>query len=487
MPGGSSLRRSAFFDGRPWTAQGADLSVLYDEDMETEQLETLVNSQRTYFRSGETLDVKFRRRQLARLEAAIYAWQDRIEQALYEDLGKDSTESWMSEIGMVLSEIRYQRRHLEEFAREKCVMTPLANFYSRSSIVQMPYGNVLVMSPWNYPFLLSMAPLAEAMAAGNTVLLKPGSASAHNSMVMAKMLESTFPSCYIAVVQGGHQENSQLLAQRFDYIFFTGSRRVGQVVLEAAAKYVTPVTLELGGKSPVIVDETADIALSARRIIWGKALNAGQTCVAPDYVLVQENVKEALVRQLRHEASIQVNQTAKIIDQKAFARLSSLTDAEEKLGRPIYTKGRQDPRIAMTIIDDVQWTDPVMQAEIFGPILPVLSYRDWESEVVDKMQDLPHPLACYLFSRDAGHIRWMKEKMNFGGGCVNDTVIQLANDRMPFGGVGDSGMGQYHGRYGFETFTHPKSVVEKGLWIDVPVRYRPFTKQADRLIRLLMK
>ncbi len=455
--------------------------------METETIKEIVAAQRTWFDTDATLDTAFRKKQLARLEAAIYAWQDRIQQALQADLGKDATESWMTEISLVLSEIRYQRRHLDEFARQTCTLTPLANFYARSRIVKMPYGTVLVMSPWNYPFLLSMAPLAEAIAAGNTVVLKPGSASAHTSQVMADMLASIFPREYVAVIQGGHAENSALLQQRFDYIFFTGSRHVGQVVLKAAAKFVTPVTLELGGKSPAIVDETADLALSARRIIWGKALNAGQTCVAPDYVLVQESVKDDLVKLLRHEAGIQVNAQAKIITEKAFSRLSGLIDAEEKLGRPVYTRGREYPHMAMTILDDVQWSDPVMQEEIFGPILPVLTYRDWETDVVQKMKELPHPLACYLFSRHHDHIQWMKTGMRFGGGCVNDTVIQLASDRMPFGGVGDSGMGQYHGKFGFDTFTHPKSVVEKGLWIDVPLRYRPFTKKADWLIRKLLK
>ena len=455
--------------------------------MNTQNIREITDGQRAFFATEQTLDVSFRKRQLARLEAAVYAWQPEIEQALFQDLGKDATESWMTEIGMVLSEIRYQRRHLEEFARESCVPTPLANFYARSRIVKMPYGTVLVMSPWNYPFLLSMQPLVEALAAGNTVVLKPGSASSHTSQVMADMLASVFPSGYVAVIQGGHAENSALLAQKFDYIFFTGSRHVGQVVLEAAAKYVTPVTLELGGKSPAIVDETADIALSARRILWGKALNAGQTCVAPDYVLVHESVKDALVRQLRHEANIQVNTDAKIITEKAFARLSGLIEAEEKLGRPVYSRGREYPKIGMTIVDDVQWSDPVMDQEIFGPILPVLTYSDWETDVVQKMKDLPHPLACYLFSRNHGHIQWMKTRMQFGGGCVNDTVIQLASDRLPFGGVGDSGMGQYHGKFGFDTFTHLKSVVETGLWIDVPVRYRPFTTRAEKLIRRLMK
>lgn len=459
----------------------------YTEDMEAQTIKEITDSQRAWFARGETLNIPFRKRQLARLEAAVYAWQERIQQALYEDLGKDATESWMTEIGMTLSEIRYQRHHLDEFARETCTLTPLANFYARSRIEKMPFGTVLVMSPWNYPFLLSIGPLAEAIAAGNTVILKPGSASAHTSQVMADMLASVFPQEYVAVIQGGHAENEALLQQRFDYIFFTGSRHVGQVVLEAAARYVTPVTLELGGKSPAIVDQTADIALTARRIIWGKALNAGQTCVAPDYVLVHESVKDALVKQLRHEANIQVNASAKIITEKAFSRLSGLIDDERKLGRPIYSRGREYPRIGMTIIEGVQWTDPVMEEEIFGPILPVIVYSDWDTEVVQKMKELPHPLACYLFSRNHGHITWMKKEMQFGGGCVNDTVIQLASDRMPFGGVGDSGMGQYHGKYGFDTFTHLKSVVEKGLWIDLPLRYRPFTKQADWLIRKVMK
>ena len=454
--------------------------------MEKSEIQALVRSQSDFFRSGKTLDLKWRRLQLSRLEAAIYVWQEKIERALCEDLGKDATEAWMSEIGMALQDIRYQKEHLYEFGTEKFRPTPLVQFYARSRVIPMPYGNVLVMSPWNYPFLLSIGPLCEALAAGNTVLLKPGSASAHTSQVMADMLASIFPKEYVAVVTGGHQENSDLLDEKFDKIFFTGSKHVGQVVMEAAAKHLTPVTLELGGKSPAIVDETADIRLSAKRIIWGKQLNAGQTCVAPDYVLVHDSVHDELVKQLRHEVNVQVNKSSKIISPKAYERLSGLIEQERELGRDIYGGVCDDPRISLTLIDDVDWNDPVMAEELFGPILPIVRYSDFET-LMARLEEMDHPLAFYLFSRDAGHIHTMKYRMRFGGGCVNDTVVQLSSDYLPFGGVGASGMGQYHGKWGFECFTHPKSVLAKGLWIDLPMRYRPFTKSADRLIRRFMR
>lgn len=454
--------------------------------MEKTDIEALVKKQRDFFSSGRTLDPDWRRRQLSRLEAAIYVWQPRIEAALMEDLGKDATEAWMSEIGMVLQDLRWQKNHLKELARAKAVPTPLVQFWARSRVIPMPYGNVLVMSPWNYPFLLSMGPLCEALAAGNTVLLKPGSASVHTSQVMADMLGEVFDESYVAVVQGGHQENTDLLREKFDKIFFTGSMRVGKVVMASAAEHLTPVTLELGGKSPAIVDETADIVLSARRIIWGKALNGGQTCVAPDYVLVHESVHDVLVKQLRHEANVQANPASKIISQKALDRLKGLAEQEKELGRVVYGGEVQGRHMDLAIVDGADWSDPVMESELFGPILPVITYSDFDG-LMEKLKGMDHPLAFYLFSRDAGHIRTMKFEMPFGGGCVNDTVVQLASDHMPFGGVGASGMGQYHGKWGFETFTHPKSVLEKGLWIDVPLRYRPYGRWADVLIRRFMR
>lgn len=454
--------------------------------MENTDIHTLVTRQRDFFLSGQTQDLDWRHRQLSRLEAAIYVWQPQIEAALMADLGKDATEAWMSEIGMVLQDIRWQKNHLKELGSPKRVPTPLVQFYARSQVIPMPYGNVLVMSPWNYPFLLSMGPLCEAVAAGNTVLLKPGSASVHTSQVMTDMLASVFEDEFIGVVQGGHQENTDLLNEKFDKIFFTGSMHVGQVVMSAAARHLTPVTLELGGKSPVVVDESADIRLSARRIIWGKMLNGGQTCVAPDYVVVHESVHDELVRQLRHEANVQANASCKIISEKALDRLTGLLEKEKVLGHQIYGGVVTDMHMDLAIVDGVDWSDPVMDEEIFGPILPVLTYDSFDG-LMERMKRMDHPLAFYLFSRNAGHIRTMKMEMPFGGGCVNDTVVQLASDHMPFGGVGASGMGQYHGRWGFETFTHPKSVLDKGLRVDVPLRYRPFGKHADKWIRRFMR
>ena len=414
-----------------------------------------------------------------------------IAEALRQDLGKCGTESYMCETGMVISEISYMLKHIRAFAREKTVKTPLVQFASRSYRKPSPYGVVLVMSPWNYPLLLAMDPLVDALAAGNTVVVKPSAYSPAVSAIIKQILEDLFPREYVAVITGGRAENSYLLDEKFDYIFFTGSKAVGTTVLEKAAKYLTPATLELGGKSPCIVDASANLKLAARRIVFGKYLNCGQTCVAPDYILCHRSVKDALLESLKAELQAQYGKDfrtnpgyGRIVNEKHFDRITGLIPAEKVAagGR----SHRESLKIEPTILADVTWEDAVMQEEIFGPLLPVLSF-DTLDEVIDAVNRREKPLALYMFANDAAVVRRVTESCSFGGGCVNDTIIHLATSEMGFGGVGESGMGAYHGKIGFDTFSHSKSIVDKKTWIDLPMRYQPYKGLHEKLIRMFLK
>jgi len=347
------------------------------------------------------------------------------------------------------------------------------------------------MSPWNYPLLLTLDPLTDAIAAGNTAILKPSAYAPHTSAALERLIRDCFDPEYAAVVPGGRAENACLLEQRFDTIFFTGSKAVGREVLRHAAGYLTPVTLELGGKSPCIVDRTANLKLAARRIVFGKFLNCGQTCVAPDYLYCDEAVKEDLLRELNAQVRVQFGSRplengdyGRIVNEKHFERLCGLIDpAKVVLGGET---DRASLRIAPTVLDGVDWSDPVMGEEIFGPVLPVLTFRSLD-EAVERVSSLPHPLALYLFSSDRAAVKAVTARCQFGGGCVNDVVIHLASARLPFGGVGDSGMGAYHGRAGFEAFSHTKSIVDKKTWLDLPMRYQPYRPAYDRLIRRFLR
>lgn len=460
--------------------------------MRESEIRELVERQRAYYRSGETLSIPFRRARLKALSEAIVANEERICAALQSDLGKGGFEAYMCEIGMVRSELHFMLRHLGKFAKPKRVRTPLAQFPAKSYRYPLPYGNTLIMSPWNYPFLLTLGPLVDAIAAGNTAIVKPSAYSPATSSLLAELLGETFSPEYIAVVTGGREENAALLSQRFDLIFFTGSQTVGKEVLRRAAEHLTPVVLELGGKSPTIVDETADIPLAARRIVFGKLLNAGQTCVAPDYILCAESVKERLVSELKREIVRQYGEKplengsyGRIVSRKHFDRLLSLIDAEK-----VVFGGESDPdalRIAPTLLDGVTEGDAVMGEEIFGPLLPILTFSDFD-KTVDGLKEKAKPLALYLFSRDPRRIRRVCRELSYGGGCVNDVIIHLASDRLGFGGVGESGMGCYHGYDGFRTFSHTKSVVHKSNLIDLPLRYQPYGKGLrERLVRFFLK
>lgn len=459
--------------------------------MTRSEIAVIVERQRKFYSAGTTLPVEYRIDALRKLRQALIDNEDKIAEAVRSDLGKSAFESYMCETGLVISEISYLLKHIRSFAREKTVATPLAQFASRSYKKPSPYGVTLIMSPWNYPLLLTLDPLADALAAGNTAVVKPSAYSPATSAVIKEVLESIFPPEYVAVVTGGRAENGHLLEEKFDYIFFTGSKSVGQIVLEKAAKHLTPVTLELGGKSPCIIDSSADLKLAARRITFGKFLNCGQTCVAPDYILCEESVKDEFLNCLKAEIHRQYGSDSlhnavygKIITVRHFDRVTSLIDPEK-----VFVGGRSDRdtwKIEPTVLDNVTWSDPVMGEEIFGPVLPVLTYKSTD-DVIETVNAHDKPLALYIFAGDKAVIKKITSRCAYGGGCVNDVVIHLATSNMGFGGVGESGMGSYHGKTGFDTFTHYKSIVDKKTWLDLPMRYQPYKGLYGKLIRLFLR
>lgn len=455
------------------------------------EIDALFEKQKKFFQSGQTLPIRWRMAMLKRLKACIQVREDDIAAALYADLGKSKEESYMCETGMVLSELSYLIRHTPSFAGKKQVHTPLAQFCAKSYTLATPYGNTLIMSPWNYPFLLTMGPLADAIAAGNTAILKPSAYSPATSALIADMIAECFPEDYVAVVLGGRAENAHLLEKKFDFVFFTGSQEVGKVVLRHTAEHLTPAVLELGGKSPVIVDESANIPLAAKRIIFGKIINCGQTCVAPDYILCHSAVKDQLVGEMKKQIALQLGSRplenpnyGHMVSQKHFQRVWNLIDYEK-----VVCGGVCDPeklQIAPTIMDHVTWEDRVMSQEIFGPVLPIMTFENLY-EVYEMLKNRPKPLALYLFSTDKKAIDFVTNHIPYGGGCINDTIIHLATEHMGFGGVGESGMGAYHGKTGFDTFSHKKSIVHKKNWIDLPMRYQPYKKLHDKLVHLFLK
>ena len=451
----------------------------------------LVAAQRSFFQAGETLSVKKRVEALRRLREAILKNEEKINAALKTDLGKSAFESYMCEVGLVVSEISYLIKHIKSFAKEKKVYTPLAQFAAVSYQKPMPYGVTLIMSPWNYPFLLTVDPLADALAAGNTAIVKPSAYSPATSAVIKELLEEVFSKEYVTVITGGREENNLLLEEKFDYIFFTGSKNVGQQVLEKAARHLTPVTLELGGKSPCIVHSSANLKLAARRIVFGKYLNCGQTCVAPDYILCEKSVKEVFVEAVKEELQRQYGDDylsnggyGKIVNEKHFDRIINLIEKDKVVAGG--NSSRETLKIEPTVMDNVTWDDPVMQEEIFGPLMPILTYETID-EVIQKVNSREKPLALYVFAEDKAVVKRITDECAFGGGCVNDTVIHLATSNMGFGGVGESGMGAYHGKVGFDTFTHYKSIVDKKTWMDLPMRYHPYRKIHERLLRMFLR
>ena len=451
----------------------------------------ILKLQREFFNSGATLPVEGRKVALHRLLNAVTAREAEILAALQQDLGKAPMEGYLTEVGIVKAELRTALKHLNGWARPRVVPTPLTLLPAVSKIYPEPYGVVLVQSPWNYPFQLCIAPVAGALAAGNCVMIKPSSSSPATAAVIEKLIGDVFEERYVHVLKAGGDSHEEILAEAYDYIIFTGSQRVGRVVMEAAAKHLTPVTLELGGKSPCIVEESADIPLAAKRVAFGKFLNAGQTCVAPDHVLVQRSVKDAFVRELTEAIlslygpnPLQSPDLPKIINAHHFKRLVGLIEGQKVAAGGVWDEEKR--KIAPTVLVDVTDDAPVMQDEIFGPVLPVLTF-DTLQEVVERQQALPKPLALYLFTRNPVAERKVTSKISYGGGCINDTVMHLANDNLPFGGVGASGMGAYHGKASFETFSHYKSVLKKANILDLPQRYAPYTQEAFAFIKKFMK
>lgn len=454
-------------------------------------IKKLTAIQHLYFNTGKTRSITFRLHALERLKNGIVRMEKEILDALCQDLGKSAAEGYMTEIGMVLSEISHMQKYLRFYAAKKYVATPLAQFCAVSYKVPEPYGVVLVMSPWNYPFMLAMEPVVDAIAAGNTVVIKPSDYAPATSAVIAKLAAKCFRSEYIAVVTGGREVNQDLLEQKFDYIFFTGGKTVGHLVMEKAAAHLTPVTLELGGKSPCIVDSTADLKLAAKRIVFGKFLNVGQTCVAPDYLLVHQTVKNKLLKYICMEIREQLGtdpmhhpEYGRIVNEKHFKRLTGLLKDQK-----IVIGGESDEvhlKIAPTVVDKVTLSNPLMGEEIFGPILPVVTYKTRE-EAGKIIQANATPLALYLFTGSRKSKAYFMKNIRFGGGCINDTIIHLATSHMGFGGTGESGMGSYHGKDGFDTFSHYKSIVDKKTWIDLSIRYHPYNGLKEQLMRLFLK
>lgn len=459
--------------------------------MTEQEIKDILQQQNHFFSSGKTIPAEFRLKQLESLKEAMIRHEADLAAALKEDLGKSRMESYMCEIGLTLSELTWMQKHLRSLMRSKRVSTPAAQFAAKSFRSPSPYGTVLIMSPWNYPVLLTLDPLIDAIAAGNTAVVKPSAYAPCTFDVMKTMIEECFPAHYVAVVDGGRAENQALLQQRFDMIFFTGGKTVGREVLRHAAEYLTPVTLELGGKSPCIVDSTAKIRLAAKRIVFGKYLNCGQTCVAPDYILCDKRIRDELITAILAEIEKQFGKEplknpnyGKIINEKHFERILGLINGEK-----LVYGGQSEPeslRIAPTVLNNITWDDAVMGEEIFGPLLPLLTF-DTLDEALDTVESHPHPLALYFFSEDKAAQKKVLDTCRFGGGCINDTIIHLATSDMPFGGVGESGMGSYHGRVGFETFSHYRSIVDKKTWMDLPIRYQKYTGLKEKMMRMFLK
>jgi len=449
-----------------------------------------VKSQYKYFGSGATLTYKFRLDSLKKLKIAIQKYEEKISEALKKDLGKHEFEAYGTEISIVYTEINHAVKHLKKWMKAKRVSTPIASFGGVSKIHKQPMGVVLMMSPWNYPFMLAIAPVVAAIAAGNCVVLKPSSYSPNTSTVIESMISEFFNEDYFTVFQGNREINSILLEQKYDYIFFTGSTKVGKIVMKEAAKTVTPITLELGGKSPCIVDESADIVKTAKRIIWGKSINSGQTCIAPDYILVHKSVKDKLVDEMIKakikffgESTMKSEYFGKIIRPQTFDSLVELIEGQKILYGGDYDVKSQ--KIELTLLDNPSLESKVMEREIFGPILPIIPVDDM-SQAIEITRRYEKPLSLYLFTKDKVFEKKVIDSIHYGGGCINDTIMHIANGSLPFGGIGESGMGGYHTDKGFETFSHTKSILKQNFIFDMPIRYAPYKNKLG-LIKMLIK
>ncbi len=453
-------------------------------------IENIIQKQRSFYASKQTRSYAFRYKQLSIMRELILKHEDEIIEALEKDLGKSSYESITSEIGVTLSEINYLMKNLKRLMKTKKVKTNIINVGSKSYLYKEPYGNVLVISPWNYPFQLAMSPIVGAIAGGNTILLKPSEYSTHTSILLERLIQEYYAPEYITVVLGGVPETTELLDQKFDLIFFTGSPMVGRIVMKAASKYLTPVILELGGKSPCIIDERVNLDLVAKRIIFGKAINSGQTCVAPDYLIIHESIKERFVevfeKQLLHMYGDNLADSTdygKMINEKNFDRvINYMNDGKILMGG---TSNKEQLHIDLTLLEVDDLSKPVMREEIFGPVLPLVTFKTLE-EVESIIENNPDPLALYVFSEDASFNDYMMSNIHFGGGCINDTIMHLTNEHLPFGGRGTSGIGKYHGKHSFDAFTHEKSVLKSSTLIDLPFKYPKGGKKFIGVVKKLL-
>ena len=452
-------------------------------------LKSIIDNQINYFSSKKTIDIASRINSLKKLLQEIKASENEIELALYKDLGKSKGESYLTEINFVYTEINIALKNIKKWTKRKAVKSSLINFPSSDYIVPEPYGLTLHISPWNYPFQLSIAPLIGAVAAGNTVVLKPSEYSKNTSLLLEKILSNVFDPGHVVVVNGGVDISTKLLEFKWDYIFFTGSIGVGKIIAKAAANNLTPTTLELGGKNPCIVDETASVEISAKRIVWGKFTNCGQTCIAPDFIVVNKKIKNKFIDALKKQIVeiygnnvVDNDEYGRIISDKHMNYLVSLLEKENIIHGGKFNF--DDKFFEPTLVEINNLESKVMEDEIFGPILPIIEYDDFK-EVHDIIKKYSHPLALYIFTKKKEFGRKFLESYPFGGGAINDTVMHIANDRLPFGGVGQSGMGKYHGESTFNTFSHFKPYLNKPLWIDPPLRYPPFKNKINFLKKIL--
>ncbi|WP_223600824.1 aldehyde dehydrogenase [Chryseobacterium sp. GVT01B] len=452
------------------------------------EIERILLSQRDFFKTQQTKSPAFRKMYLEKLKNLIISNENMLYEAISKDFGKSKFDTFTTELSFILNDINYYIKNLKSLSKPQKVKTNLVNQLGNSKVYADPLGCVLVIGAWNYPYQLSLSPIIAAMAAGNCCILKPSEIAENTMKAMASIINENFPSDYLYVYEGGIEETTSLLQLRFDKIFFTGSTKVGKIVYKAAAEHLTPVTLELGGKSPAIVTKNANLEMAAKRIVWGKFLNAGQTCVAPDYLLVEETIQEQFLEMLRKyikEFKYDHNseQYTRIINQRNFQRLVRLIDKEK-----IYSGGHFDEEklyIEPTILNHIDWNDEIMQEEIFGPLLPVIRFQSYNA-ALNSIVELEKPLAAYLFTNDSEEKENFTRKLSFGGGCINDTVMHLSNDHLPFGGVGNSGIGNYHGKYGFETFSHQKAVLEKATWGEPNIKYPPYSEKKLNWIKKLM-
>ena len=448
----------------------------------------ILQQQKTFFNTHATKDLDFRKAQLQKLKKVVKSNEKLLYDAIYQDFGKSEFETFGTEISFVYKDIDYYLKNLKSFAKPKSVLTNIVNQMGSSKIVFEPLGNCLVIGAWNYPYQLTLTPVIAAIAAGNTCMIKPSELPENTMKAMAKLINENFDAQFLYVVEGGVEETTAILKLRFDKIFFTGSPRVGKIVYKAAAEHLTPVTLELGGKSPAFVTEKADLQIAAKRIVWGKFINAGQTCVAPDYLYVAENIKAKFLKVLIEEIKKRnytdnVDHYCKIINERNFDRLEKMIDREKVVFGG--ETNREKRYISPTVLDNVTWEDAVMQEEIFGPILPILTYKNLETAMQTVVEG-EKPLSAYLFSNDAKEQKLFTEKLSFGGGCINDTLMHLSNDRLPFGGVGNSGIGHYHGKFGFEAFSHQKAILKKSNYLEPELKYPPYSDAKLNILKKLL-